>query len=93
MASYLVGYDLLKDRSDHDYRPLGEELHRLGAHKTQLSLWLVPISKTAKELHDHLQAFVDINDRLWVTEVVKNKFYSNAISGTNDWMKENPPVR
>jgi len=93
MASYLVAYDLLKDRSAHDYRPLGAELRRLGGHKTQLSLWLVAFSNSARELHDHLQGFVDGEDRLWVTEIVRNKYYTNAMPGTNDWLKQNPPAR
>lgn len=91
MTTYTVSYDLMKDK---DYTRLTNELNRLGGHKTQLSYWLVNVtSPTAKALHDHLKGFVDKDDRLWINELTKNNYYSNALSGTNDWMKANPPAR
>jgi CRISPR-associated endonuclease Cas2 len=90
MTTYTVSYDLIKKK---DYQSLWDELDRLGAHRTQESYWLVNVNNTAKELSDHLKNFVDGDDRIWVSEITKNHHYSNAIKGTNDWLKNNPAAR
>lgn len=90
MTSYTVSYDLIKRK---DYQSLWDELKRLGAHRTQDSYWLVSVSNTAKELHDHLKGFIDGDDKLWVSELTKNHYFSNANAGTNNWLKSNPPAR
>jgi len=93
MTSYIIAYDLLNESGTQDYEPLWEELRRLGSHRTQDSVWLTAVNGTAKELHDHLKSFLDDDDRLWVNELVKNKYFSNARAGTNDWLRDNPPSR
>lgn len=90
MTTYTVSYDLIKRK---DYQSLWGELERLGAHRTEASYWLVAVSNTAKELHDHLRKFVDADDRLWVSELTKNHYYSKAESGTNAWLGRNSPAR
>lgn len=91
MTTYTVSYDLMKDK---DYTKLTNELRRLGGHKTQLSLWLVNVTSTsASDLLNHLKRFVDGDDRLWISELTKNHTFSNALSGTIDWLKANPPAR
>lgn len=90
MTTYTVAYDLVKTK---DYQSLWDELARLHAHRTQDSYWLVNVSNTARELHDHLKNFLDEDDRLWVSELTLNHHFSNALKGTNDWIKNNPPAR
>lgn len=90
MTTYTVSYDLIKRK---DYETLWTELARLGAHRTQASYWLVSVNNTAKELHDHLKGFVDADDSIWVSELTRNHYYSNARSGTNNWLQQNPPSR
>lgn len=92
MAIYLLSYDLVKETSSFDYKPLWAELRRLNAHKTQLSAWLINLTNTPKEVADHFQGFMDNDDRLWVTRVrAAEHWYFNALEGTNDWLKANPP--
>lgn len=93
MAVFLVAYDLINERQGtHDYQPLWEELKRLGAHRTQLSLWLVSANNTVVEVRQHFQRFVDNNDRIWVTRLHKGQYdYCNAIGGSNNWLRNNPP--
>lgn len=96
MAVYLLEYDLVKETSSHDYEPLWAALKAAGAHRTQLSAWLVASTSGAKQVHDHFQKYLDSNDRLWVAKVHKNTssdeyWFSNAKGGTNDWLKKNPP--
>ena len=93
MTSYLLSYDLMKEESSAAYQPLWDELKRLGAQKTQYSLWLVSANKTAKEVHDHFRQLLDKNDRLWVAELVRNHNRSNTIAGTDAWISNNPPSR
>lgn len=93
MPPYVVAYDLVKEKDGHDYQPLWDELKRLKGQKTQYSVWLVAASNTAREVHDHIKQFIDSNDRLWVTELTKNHYFSNAMAGTNKWIENNPPQR
>lgn len=91
MASYLVAYDLVKEK-EHDYQKLWDELARIGAHRTQFSLWLVSATLGARELHDALKSYMHEQDRLWVAEFSKNRhWFSNAMSGTNKWIQAHPP--
>jgi hypothetical protein len=55
MSVFLVACDLVKEETAEDYEPLWYDLKRLDAHKTQLSLWLVNVNNTARELVDHLK--------------------------------------
>ncbi|WP_404425653.1 hypothetical protein [Thalassospira australica] len=90
MTTYTVTYDLRKRK---DYQTLWDELERLNAHRTADSYWLVSVSNTAIELHNHLKSYIDSDDRLWVSELTTNHYYKNAIGGTNDWISKNPPSR
>ncbi|MEQ9170008.1 MAG: hypothetical protein RLO05_05765 [Rhodospirillales bacterium] len=93
MTDYVVTYDLRKETGTEGYKELWDELKRLDGHRTLDSVWLVNVNNTAKELHDHLKAFMDGNDRLWVSELTKKHHYSNARGGTNEWLANNPPDR
>lgn len=90
MASYTVSYDLIQGKN---YKKLWDELQRLGGHRTQDSYWLVAVNNTANELCQHLKNFVDGDDKLWVSELTYNFQFTNANSGTNDWIAKNPPSR
>jgi hypothetical protein len=93
MNSYMICYDLRNESGSHDYQPLWDELNELDGHRTQESVWLVAVDATAKKVLNHLKQFVDGDDRLWVNELVKNRHFTNALRGTNDWLKNNPPRR
>lgn len=90
MTTFVVTYDLIKRK---DYQSLWDALGSLGAHRALESFWLVNVDNTAKELHDHLKQYVDGDDRLWVSELTKKHWFSNAKAGTNEWLKNNPPAR
>jgi CRISPR-associated endonuclease Cas2 len=90
LTTYTLSYDLNREK---DYAKLLGELRRLGAVRTQASMWLVAVNNTAKELHDHLKTFVDGDDALWISELTRNHWYSNAMTGTNDFLKTNPAAR
>jgi len=90
VTTYTVSYDLIKAK---DYQMLWDELERLQGHRTEDSYWLLAVNMTAKGLHDHLKGFIDKDDKLWVSELTRNHYYSNAKGGTNDWLKRNPPSR
>lgn len=92
MTVYLVIYDLNKEESSADYKPLLDELRRLGCHRFQASAWLANLDGTASEVHDHFKALMDSNDSLWVNRLSKTYTYSGARSGTKDWLRENPPA-
>lgn len=88
MPTYTVSYQLNKEKV---YPRLWNELSRLGGHRTQNSYWLVNLDNTAKEVHDHLRRFVDDDDGIWVSELVRNRHYSKAKPGTSKWLEDNPP--
>jgi hypothetical protein len=88
---YLVSYDLVNEsRSVESYEPLWDEMKRLGAHRTNYSLWLVNLTNTAEQVLAHLRQFVDKDDRIWVAQLTSLHTYCNAIAGTNAWLKGNP---
>ncbi|MBS7698604.1 CRISPR-associated endonuclease Cas2 [Chelatococcus sp. YT9] len=93
MAVFLVSYDLVNEgKGTHDYQPLWDAMDKLGAQKTQYSLYLLNVNNTAKEIREHFQKLVDSDDRIWVTRIRRGQYdYGNAISGTNAWMEKNPP--
>ena len=92
MAVYVLTYDLNKETSSSAYKPLIDELREFGAHRILESVWLVSNSASAKALHDHFKAKMDDDDSLFVSKVTKQQYhYSGAKSGTNDWLKNNPP--
>lgn len=90
MTTYTVSYDLVKRK---DYPKLWEALEKLNAHRALESLWLVAVTNTAEQLHNHLKQFVDADDRIWVSELTRNHHFSNAKSGTNNWLKTYKPAR
>lgn len=91
MTTFVITYDL--KTPGQDYQTLYDELNRLSAHRALESFWLLSVNNTAQEVHDHLKSFIDSNDSLFVAELTKNKHYSGARSGTNDWLRANPPSR
>ena len=93
MAVLLVSYDLRKEVGTQGYQKLWDELERLNCHKIQDSVWLAYFRNSAREIHDHLKAFVDSNDRLLVCEFTDNHWFSNAMGDTNQWLKKNRPAR
>jgi len=93
MAIYIVSYDLINESGSQDYEPLWDEFERLGAQKTQYSVWLINLDNTSSEVRDHFAAFLDKDDRIMVCELTKKHAYINAIGGTKAWLKKNPPER
>lgn len=91
MTTFVVSYTL--KRPGQDYETLWDELGRLDGQRALEALWLVNVNNTAKEVHDHLKGYVDANDRLWVSELTAKRAVTNAIVGTSDWLRNNPPDR
>ncbi|MDP1963767.1 MAG: CRISPR-associated protein Cas2 [Reyranella sp.] len=93
MTTYVITYDLNKEEDSADYKPLIDELKKLGAHRYQASSWLANLTGTTEVVHDHFKALMDSNDALWVSELTSVHHYSGARSGTTNWLKNNPPAR
>ncbi|NSY48466.1 CRISPR-associated protein Cas2 [Agrobacterium tumefaciens] len=93
MPPFIVTYDLVKEESSEDYKPLIEDLKERGAQRYQLSCWLVNLDNTAAQVYDHYKAMLDSNDKLMVSELTDNHKQAGNFKGTNDWIKNNPPVR
>lgn len=93
MTTYLVSYDLRKEDNSEGYALLDAELVRLKAQHVQYSMWLINSDKNARQLKDDISAFLDENDRLFVSELVKNHSYGKAIAGTKDFIEKHPPIR
>ena len=65
----------------------------MGGLRTQNSVWLVNSEMNAYGLRTHLQGVMGDKDRIWVCEIVKNHSWDNAMAGTKEWLKQNPPSR
>ena len=64
MDTLVITYDLL--RQGQDYNTLITELRRLGGKRPLMSVWTLQSSSSASAIRDHLQNFVDANDRVFV---------------------------
>lgn len=93
MPPYIITYDLVKEESSEDYKPLIRDLRDRGAHRYQASCWMVNLNNTAKEVFDHYKSLLDENDKLMVSELTNNHSQSRNFKGTSDWIRQNPPVR
>jgi CRISPR/Cas system-associated endoribonuclease Cas2 len=93
MPPFIVTYDLVKEESSADYKPLIDDLEARGGHRYQASCWLVDLNNTASEVYDHYKAMLDSNDKLMVSQLTRNHKQAVNFKGTNDWIKNHPPVR
>ncbi|GBQ90921.1 CRISPR-associated endonuclease Cas2 [Gluconobacter albidus] len=93
MTSWIVSYDLRNAEGSQDYQPLWDYLKAHGAHRVQKSLWFLASPLSAKDLTKMLQSLIHPKDRILVAELVTNSWWVNAMPGTNDWVKANPPSR
>jgi hypothetical protein len=64
MTTYVLTYDFRMEETSEDYKPLLDEIKRLGGHRFQKAAWLLNLNNTASEAHDHFKALVDDNDHL-----------------------------
>lgn len=89
VAKYLVSYDLVDGR---DYNRIIAELDRLGAVRTQKSVYFTDgnTESTAGFLQ-HLKQFVDSDDRLMVLKIREMPAYVNAMAGSNAWVNARFP--
>lgn len=78
MAIYSITYDLIKSK---DYKKLFEGLKSLpGSYvRPTESQWLIDTSKTSKEIRDHLTAYIDSDDKLFVAQILMPKWASKSI--------------
>jgi hypothetical protein len=91
MTVFIITYDL--NRPGQNYPDLMAELKKLEAHRALESFWLINLNNSAKEVVDHFKQFIDNNDAIWVSELVKGYHFVNAKSGTKEWLSNNPPAR
>lgn len=93
MTSYILTYDLVREESSAAYKPLIDELMKHGAHKYQMSTWLIALNNTATEVYDYFNQFLDANDKLMVSELTPNHKQARNFKGTNDWIAKNLVAR
>jgi CRISPR associated protein Cas2 len=67
MNDIFVAYDLLQP--NRNYEPLWDALIRLGGKRVLESTWEFQSPHTAQQIRDHLQQFIDSDDRLLVMNV------------------------
>lgn len=86
MASYIISYDLRKDR---DYEALYEAIKSYGtwAHITE-STWAVTTSKSAVQVREHLSSVMDNDDRLFISKSGVEAAWINVIC-KSQWLKDN----
>ena len=91
MAVFLVTYDLVKETSSFDYKPLIDALEELGGVKSHLSEWLIELDNPAQQVFDHFDQFTDNNDRLMVNRVVERPTWNIGLKGTQAFIDAHFP--
>jgi hypothetical protein len=87
MGLFSVTYDLIGKK---DYQKLWDEFDNLGAHKALNSYYLVNYhADKPSALLNHLEQFIDDDDRLLVQPFSRGPAYRNALKGTKAWLKAN----
>lgn len=86
MASYIITYDLRKQRN---YEVLYEAIksYETWAHVLE-STWVVKTTKSAVQIRDHLANHIDSDDGLFVVKSGTESAWHNVIC-KNEWLKEN----
>jgi len=85
MAYFAVSYQLNKQK---DYKPLWNEMERLGAHKAMRDFYLLDVNaKTALELSNHLKQYIDDeDDMIFVVRLDSRPAPWRCYRGTTDWL-------
>lgn len=71
MKTYLITYDLRKTGQNYDGLIRAIELYP-NRHPMQ-STWFIKTDASAEAVFNHLKAFVDPNDSIFISEVTANK--------------------
>jgi RNase P/RNase MRP subunit p30 len=89
--SYFVSYDLRgRDETSDRYASLIEAIKGYGYWgKLMLSTWIVVTDQNAAQIRDHLEPFLEKEDRIFVGPVGKPAAWKNVIA-ENDWLKRRP---
>jgi len=72
-----ISYDL--DKPGQDYKDLIARLEGLQAVRILKSDWLLENDASTKAVRDDLMRFMDSNDRIMVSEVYFNAYWSNLL--------------
>ena len=69
---YLVSYDL--NKPGQDYQALIDAIQTYDGYcKALWSQWFIYSNESAKDIYEHLRAYIDDNDRLLVCEITENQ--------------------
>lgn len=68
--NYLVTYDL--NRAGQNYDGLIDAIKSYSCKHVMQSVWFVKSDSSANEISEHLRAFIDNNDNLFVGEINYN---------------------
>lgn len=86
MASFIVSYDLIKNK---DYPELFEAIKRYNCLHVLESVWIVNSSSSSKAIRDNLKTCMDSNDKLFVAELTGQSAWRNLSKEDSDWIKNN----
>lgn len=67
MSTYVVSYDLNKEHKDYD--GLITAINDFDCKKALYSTWFIKANCSASEIYEHLKAFIDDDDSLFVIEL------------------------
>lgn len=86
MSTYIVSYDLLKNK---DYTSLIDAIKTFPHWgKVLESCWIVVTQKSAKEVRDFLLTKMDSDDRIFVLKSWREAAWENVIC-KDQWLKDN----
>ncbi len=94
MPIFLLSFDLSHEDGLPYYEEFRKELTRFHAHRVLSNACLINVNTAdPKRLVEILKPKTDDKDRLMATRMDPTSYwYLNTLPGTNDWLKENPPV-
>jgi len=89
MQTYIIVYDLIKERNSADYTKLINAIKSFETwcHPTE-STWLVQTKRTAQGIYDVLNPLMDANDKLLITRASADAKWKNLALEVSEWLKK-----
>lgn len=91
MAALIIGYDLNRPRGESAYPDLINAIKELGTWWHHLdSTWIVVTNRSAVQVRDALQRFIDSNDELLVARLSGEAAWNGFDQNGAQWLHNNP---
>ena len=89
MNTYIIVYDLIKERGSADYTKLHNKIRSFESWcKATESTWFVHTTFNAQEVFSIIHPLLDSNDKLLITRANADARWMNLAPVVSDWLRQ-----